>query len=61
MSISMEEILAMHNGMIFPGGCDYCDAYQKIKREEVNLFVLLTMHDDDCPFIIEYEARNAEA
>ena len=39
-----------------PGGCDHCDAYQRIQLETWSVSIV-THHDDWCPFLAEYETK----
>lgn len=43
-------------GQQIPGGCDRCDAYQRITRHETGI-CLTTHHDDDCPTLARYQGR----
>lgn len=45
------------DGQEIPGGCDHCDAYQKIELVERGLWMLNVYHDDACPFLAQYEGR----
>jgi hypothetical protein len=42
-----------------PGGCDHCDAFQRVRIEARLMWSITVMHDDDCPWFIAYEARHA--
>jgi hypothetical protein len=36
---------------VIPGGCDECDAEQRIEREERGMWHITVAHDDECPFL----------
>jgi hypothetical protein len=41
-----------------PGGCDACDAYQRLRQVADGVFVLDIFHDGDCP---AYGGRDGES
>ena len=38
-------------GRRLPGGCDDCDAYQRVTRYADGLYLLTVFHDDTCPWL----------
>jgi len=46
-----KNILALMTEGEIPGGCDDCNAYQKVVQEGHNLFKITVFHDDTCPFL----------
>lgn len=55
----ISERLHALDGLEVPGGCDYCDAIQRIVKMSENGTMIKVMHDDDCPWWIEYQRRNS--
>ena len=49
--MSESNILDLLNDGEIPGGCDDCNAYQKVVQLEDKLFKLTVFHDDTCPFL----------
>lgn len=48
----LDELVDVLNGRRIAGGCDHCDAYQTMRRDElVGVFRLSTHHDDWCPVL----------
>lgn len=43
-------VLDALTGQQMPGGCDDCDAYQTVTRQDTGVYVLAVHHDDTCPF-----------
>jgi hypothetical protein len=41
------------------GGCDECDAYQRIRRERLGFWRDTIYHDDDCPRLARINAKAA--
>ena len=42
-------LLGPLDGSAIPGGCDECNAVQRIRMESALVFVVDVFHDDDCP------------
>lgn len=38
------------DGAVSPGGCDNCDAEQRLNEVEPGLWTLGIAHDETCPF-----------
>ena len=34
-----------------PGGCDDCDAVQRLTTDGAGIYVLTVFHDDTCPWL----------
>jgi hypothetical protein len=51
-------LLGPLDGRKIAGGCDHCDAYQTVTLIEAGVFAMTVHHDDDCPFLAEYEKRH---
>lgn len=34
-----------------PGGCDDCDAVQRLTTDGTGIYVLTVFHDDTCPWL----------
>jgi hypothetical protein len=48
-------MLAALDGAQIPGGCDHCDAYQKVTAHAHGLpgiHMISVFHDDDCPWYL---------
>ncbi len=44
--------------------CEYCDAevgVEKVSDAGSGIFHITTYHDDDCPFLADYQARGLAA
>jgi hypothetical protein len=54
--VSISEIFDGMAGQRIPGGCDDCDAYQEITRQDL-VYVLTVHHDDTCPTWQQIRAR----
>lgn len=44
-------IAARLAGASLPGGCDHCDAEQKLTEQFPGVFLLAISHDDWCPVL----------
>jgi hypothetical protein len=51
--MSIDAMLAKYDGTT-PGGCDSCDAEQKLRNDN-GIWRLTIMHDDWCPFIAQHQ------
>ena len=50
--MSADSVRDLLSGMIggqMPGGCEKCDAYQKLTEQSPGVFLMNVYHDDDCP------------
>jgi hypothetical protein len=39
-------------GRAIPGGCQDCDAFQRLVRSDEGVWDLTTYHDNSCPFLL---------
>ena len=54
----MKDVLAALIGQQIPGGCEQCaDPYQTVVRHPTGSWILTVHHDDDCPFLANYQRR----
>lgn len=56
--MSTEEMLNEAVGQDIPGGCDDCDAVQRM-REDDGIYVLSIQHSDDCPALASHRQAPA--
>ncbi|MFD7246968.1 hypothetical protein [Streptomyces massasporeus] len=47
------------DGAVIPGGCDVCDAEQRMTQISPGLWRLTVSHDNWCPVLAAYEGRSA--
>lgn len=47
------------DGAVIPGGCDTCNAEQRITQEQPGLWSIGIAHDDWCPTWRSIQARRA--
>ncbi len=43
---------AQIEGKILAGGCDDCNAFQRLVKDDDGVWVLTTFHDNSCPFLL---------
>lgn len=53
----VDQFFASMDGAEIPGGCDYCDAVQRIAPAEQG-WTLTVLHDMWCPWWIERQWRS---
>jgi hypothetical protein len=46
----MKEILDSIVGVDIPGGCEHCNAFQRVSKVSDGVFVMGVHHDDWCPW-----------
>ena len=46
-------------GQEIPGGCDDCDAYQRMSRHETGTWIHTIHHDHDCAVLARIERTTA--
>ena len=51
------DFLAGLLGADIDGGCDRCDAYQRVTRHETGTWILTVHHDPTCPVLARHEGR----
>lgn len=49
------------DGAVIPGGCDTCNAEQRIRQEQPGFWVIGIAHDDWCPTWQRIQAQRASA
>jgi hypothetical protein len=54
--VSIADLLEQMAGQRIPGGCDDCDAYQEMTKQD-GIYVLTVHHDDTCPTWQQIRAR----
>lgn len=56
-------LLAALDGAEIAGGCDGCDAYQKVRAHAygANVHMISVHHDDGCPWLAAREQRGSVA
>lgn len=52
---SVQDFLGPLDGARIPGGCDDCNAYQKVRLESAGVWSVTVCHDDWCPFLAALE------
>jgi len=57
--LNVGELLDSLDGAVIPGGCDDCDAEQRVERiRHLGRVTKITvMHDDDCPALARKTGR----
>lgn len=53
MSGDLGDFLGRFFGQQVPGGCDDCDAYQTVERDQYGIWHLTVHHDDGCPWLAQ--------
>lgn len=57
MNDAFVNIFGPLDGASIPGGCESCDAYQRVTVEGGGIYRLDIYHDDDCPALMRIEER----
>jgi hypothetical protein len=57
MSDPIAPFLASLAGKRIAGGCDSCDAEQRLEESAPNVWTLVVGHEDDCPFLRAKKAK----
>jgi hypothetical protein len=47
----IDNIFSAAAGQEIPGGCDKCNAEQRLEQVATNVWTLVVAHDDWCPFL----------
>jgi hypothetical protein len=50
-------LLGAMDGAEIPGGCDQCDAVQKVRMDSALVFIIDVFHDEDCPTLTAMQKR----
>lgn len=45
------DIFRQLEGQEIPGGCNDCDAFQKVITDEEPVYTIRVFHDDTCPWL----------
>lgn len=51
MSDPLVNVLGPLEGAEIPGGCDQCDAYQKLRAESAGVWAVDVFHEYACPVL----------
>ncbi len=58
MPDDVEGLFEQIEGEPIPGGCDRCDAYQRVAEESTGVYRLTVHHDAWCPVLRSINARS---
>ncbi len=51
MRDDLANLLGAMDGAEIPGGCDHCDAVQKVRAESAGVWSVDVFHEDGCPVL----------
>ncbi len=53
---ALDDLIGQVEDEPIPGGCNRCDAYQRLEQVAPGVNVLTVVHDDWCPFLRSRDA-----
>jgi hypothetical protein len=53
---TFDELFKKVKGQEIAGGCDDCNAFQRLAKDGDGIWVLTTFHDETCPWLLARQA-----